>query len=191
MPDTNPDSSRPMSPTSHPAYRPDLPWSPAFGDDLPAAEHEARWRMLFMMSSWLQYQQLGRLIAHEKRIAAPTRTGLHVLVVEDDPANLMVMRHYLQGRGYVVHAASGSTRAMSVADSIPIDLVISDIVLIDGNGHDLMRSLKAKYRLKGIAISVRGSKADIELSRAAGFEEHLIKPVNFRALSEVIHRVAG
>ena len=57
-------------------------------------------------------------------------------------------------------------------------MLLSDLGLPDGSGHDLMRQLVASgKRLPGIALSGYGMAADVQQSREAGFAEHVIKPV--------------
>jgi len=79
--------------------------------------------------------------------------------------------------------------ASSKADAI--DLVISDLGLPDGDGRDLMRHLRDRHGIPGVAISGYGMEDDIEKSRAAGFSEHLTKPVQFEELQEAICRLAN
>ncbi len=155
----------------------------------PAAAPTPQEAMRLLFGAWIEAARVGQDLLAERRRRVP-RTGLQLLIVEDDPANLLVLRTYLKDRGFTVHAASGTSRALSVAEAQKIDLVISDIMLLDGNGCDLMRQLKERHHVKGIAMSVCGSKADIQRSRDAGFAEHLIKPLDFRTLTEVIQRVA-
>ncbi len=155
----------------------------------PAVAPTPQEAMRQLFGAWLDAARVGQDLLTERRRRVP-RTGLQLLIVEDDPANLLVLRTYLKDRGFTVHAASGTSRALSVADAQKIDLVISDIMLLDGNGCDLMRQLKERHHVKGIAMSVCGSKADIQRSRDAGFAEHLIKPLDFRTLTDVIQRVA-
>jgi CheY-like chemotaxis protein len=70
------------------------------------------------------------------------------------------------------------------------DLVISDIGLPDGTGHQLMAALKAKRPgLRGIALSGYGMEEDVRLSLEAGFDVHLTKPVHFASLSAAIHQL--
>jgi CheY-like chemotaxis protein len=67
------------------------------------------------------------------------------------------------------------------------DLVISDIGLPDQNGYDLMAALRAlKPDLPGIALSGYGMEDDLARSRAAGFQNHLVKPVTIGMLEDAI-----
>lgn len=56
------------------------------------------------------------------------------------------------------------------------DILISDIRLPDGNGHELLRRLNLPRPVYAIAISGFGTKDDIARSKAAGFRQHLVKP---------------
>jgi DNA-binding response OmpR family regulator len=68
-------------------------------------------------------------------------------------------------------------------------LVISDLGLADGSGLDLMRSLHSTKGIRGIALSGFGSDEDIAASSAAGFAEHLTKPVDWSQLNAAIQRL--
>ena len=79
---------------------------------------------------------------------------------------------------------------MKAAEHENFDLVISDLGLPDGMGYDIMRGVRAHSGTVGIAISGYGMDDDIEKSKAAGFVEHLIKPVDPSALEAAIARAA-
>ena len=67
------------------------------------------------------------------------------------------------------------------------DLVLSDVGLPDGSGHELMRELRRlRPHCMGIALSGYGMECDIQRSLAAGFFMHLIKPITARALDEAL-----
>lgn len=70
-----------------------------------------------------------------------------------------------------------------------VDLVVSDLGLPDGDGHELLRELSQTYGLTGVALSGFGSAGDKEKSRAAGFGEYLTKPVEMSDLLWVIDRL--
>ena len=130
--------------------------------------------------------------------AKPAAGGLRILLVEDHPDTAAVMADLLGGFGHQVTVAGGVAAALAaVADLAngdcrpPLDLVISDLGLPDGNGHELMRELSVRYGLKGIALSGYGMEEDRNKSLQAGFSRHLTKPIHPSALREVIREVAG
>jgi len=68
------------------------------------------------------------------------------------------------------------------------DLLVSDLGLPDGSGLELMSRLRDKYGLTGIALSGYGMDEDRAASKAAGFVEHFIKPIDPERLREAIAR---
>jgi len=115
-----------------------------------------------------------------------------ILLVEDNKSTLLIMCRLLQQRGgYHVTTASTVAGALEVAEKLEgkFDLVLSDIGLPDGTGLQLMKTLKQRWRLKGIALSGYGMMEDVQRSKDAGFETHLTKPVNFTSLITTIRKV--
>ena len=108
-----------------------------------------------------------------------------VLVVDDHEDTCIGMKMMLQRRGYDITVAHNADQALQKAQAENFDLLISDIGLPDRSGYDLMRELSGKG-LRGIALSGFGSEHDISKARAAGFAEHLTKPINFDKLDEAI-----
>jgi PAS domain S-box-containing protein len=114
---------------------------------------------------------------------------LRVLVVEDDVATLRAIEKLLaMGRHRVIPATTVAS-ALEAAAREPLDLVISDLGLPDGLGYDLMRQLTQLHGVRGIALSGYGMSSDVEKSLAAGFVEHLVKPIDAATLDAVIGRV--
>ena len=88
-----------------------------------------------------------------------------------------------RGRAHVETAGDVAT-ALELAGRHPFDLLISDLGLPDGSGHDLMRELRSRgHTFPGIALSGYGQEEDILRSREAGFAAHLTKPVSRNAWS--------
>jgi CheY-like chemotaxis protein len=81
--------------------------------------------------------------------------------------------------------------ALELAARGGFDLLISDIGLPDGTGLEVMHEVKERYGLKGIALSGFGTDEDVLKSKAAGFEHHVTKPVNFQTLQDIIERLAS
>ena len=112
-----------------------------------------------------------------------------VLVVDDHHDTCIGMKMMLERRGYEITVAHTADQAVEKARSEEFDLLISDIGLPDRSGYELMRELRATKGLRGIAISGFGMENDMTRARAAGFSEHLTKPINFERLEEAIQRI--
>jgi PAS domain S-box-containing protein len=112
-----------------------------------------------------------------------------ILLVEDHADTARVLRRILEHAGFEVAHAGTVADAQELAGRLPFDLVISDVGLPDGTGVDLMRFLRTHHRLSGIALSGFGTDEDVAASSAAGFAEHLTKPVDWPQLRDAINRV--
>ena len=114
-----------------------------------------------------------------------------ILLVDDHEDTCTGMRMILERRGYRVETAHDVESALARADDYPFELLISDLGLPDRTGFDLMKELKLRRgdTFRGVALSGFGMESDIEKSMEAGFEEHLIKPVNLERLSEILRHV--
>jgi CheY-like chemotaxis protein len=124
----------------------------------------------------------------EARESGEQSRSCTILLVDDHDDTRQALRSLLQRRGYRVLAASGSKEAKQIAGSEEFDLLVSDISMPDGSGLELVRSLKPSG-VKAIAISGFGTDEDLQKSREAGFDEHIVKPISFEALETVIHRL--
>jgi PAS domain S-box-containing protein len=112
-----------------------------------------------------------------------------ILLVEDHVDTGTIMKQLLERHGYSVTAADSVAAALRLASATTFDLLISDIGLPDGTGLELIEKLGDRRPAKAIALSGYGMDEDVRRSMAAGFAEHLTKPVNFRRLHEVIQNL--
>lgn len=124
------------------------------------------------------------------RVAAQ-RAGapLTLLLVEDHADTARILARLLGADGYSVMTAGSVAEALHLADQYHFDLVISDVGLPDASGFELMKQIRERYGLTGIAMTGYGMQDDIEKSQQAGFAEHLVKPVDVGFLEESIQRV--
>jgi signal transduction histidine kinase len=113
---------------------------------------------------------------------------MRILLVEDHVGTLTAMTKLLSGLGHHVITAATVKEALEAAEQEPIDLVVSDLGLPDGSGHDVMRALRARYAVKGIAVSGFGMDEDILRSAESGFAKHLTKPVDLERLQAAIQQ---
>jgi PAS domain S-box-containing protein len=136
---------------------------------------------------------LGRAHPVPERSAAVDRP-LRILLVEDHEDTAQAMADLLRLMGHEVAVAGSVTAGLALAETsgaAGIDLVVSDLGLPDGTGHDLMRELVRLYGWKGIALSGYGMEEDVRRSHEAGFSRHLTKPVDLEALRAAVRPVAG
>ncbi len=114
-----------------------------------------------------------------------------ILLVDDHADTLQILARLLRRWGYQVTSANTVQTALRLASKAHFDVLISDLALPDGNGCDIMREVKARYGVRGIALSGFGSDADREMSREAGFEEHFVKPISFPPMRAALERIAA
>jgi len=111
---------------------------------------------------------------------------MRILIVEDDDDTAAILHDLLDQDGHslrVVHSVRDTRRQVSE----PWDVVISDLGLPDGSGFDVARyfgSIKPRPRL--IALSGYGGEADVTATAAAGFERHLVKPIDLSQLRQAL-----
>jgi two-component system CheB/CheR fusion protein len=121
---------------------------------------------------------------------AEARRALRILLVEDHADTSRAMSRLLTRVGHQVRTAGTVRAAVDAARAAPVDVVISDLGLPDGTGHDVIRLLRALGPLRGIALSGYGTEDDIRKSHEAGFDTHLTKPTDFGKLVETIEQLA-
>lgn len=116
-------------------------------------------------------------------------TPHNILLVEDHDQTGRIMSRLLSSFGYDVEWAQSVDSALRAASLRKFDLVVSDLGLPDGSGHDLMVELRRQYGLKGVAISGYGMEQDLDRSARSGFLRHLTKPVTIEKLDAAIRDV--
>jgi PAS domain S-box-containing protein len=133
-----------------------------------------------------------RVLDHAPAAPANADSGrLRLLVVEDHPETLRVLRRLLEIRGHTVATADTVAGACALLRQQAFDLLLSDIGLPDASGLDLMRLARDRYALPGVAMSGFGMDGDLRKSAEAGFSAHLIKPIDPRALEAAMREAAG
>jgi signal transduction histidine kinase/ActR/RegA family two-component response regulator len=109
-------------------------------------------------------------------------TEATVLIVDDDPDTLELLESTLEMAGAKTLGARSVAEAVRVVDGQPFDAMVSDIAMPGQDGYTLMALMKdrlgANMPVATIALTAFASRADRERALAAGFREHLTKPVN-------------
>jgi PAS domain S-box-containing protein len=121
---------------------------------------------------------------------APTiRSGLKVLVVEDNVDTAQTLSLLLQGMGCTTQEVHDGPSVMDAAKSFKPDAILLDIGLPGLDGYHIARLIRQTPELSNvrlIAITGYGQQQDRERSREAGFDEHLVKPVQFDSLVKTL-----
>jgi signal transduction histidine kinase/ActR/RegA family two-component response regulator len=110
-----------------------------------------------------------------------------VLVVDDNVDAAVSLSQVLQMEGHEVQTVHAAAAALALSESFAADIVLLDIGLPEMDGYEVARRLRAAgSRSRIIALTGYGRSEDIQLARAAGFDAHLTKPVDFDALERLI-----
>jgi len=115
--------------------------------------------------------------------------GKTILLVEDDPVNLKLMRDALQAHGYGVESADNGMEAVDRAVQLVPDLIVMDMGLPGIDGAEATRRLKAAPSTRAIpviAVTAHAMPGDEERIRAAGCDAYLPKPLRFAEFVRVV-----
>ena len=129
--------------------------------------------------------------ANPADLAAPTIGG-RVLVVDDNEDAAVLLSDLLEAFGYETHVAHTGLSGLEVAERTHPDLVLLDIGLPGIDGYEVGRRLQAIPELrktKIVALTGFGQAEDRARSAAAGFHDHLVKPLSTAALKSTLSTV--
>jgi len=110
--------------------------------------------------------------------------GRVILIVEDDPRNLKLIRDLLQIRGYTTLEATDGKQGVDMARAKMPDLILMDIQMPVMNGLEATSILKADPVTKSItivALTAFAMQGDREKCIEAGFNDYITKPLDTRA----------
>jgi CheY-like chemotaxis protein len=119
-------------------------------------------------------------------------TSLNILIVEDNPANLMLAGAVLRRAGHrITEARSGEEAVERLRVATP-DLILMDVQLPGQDGLALTRRLKDAPTTENvivIALTAHAMKEDRERALSAGCDGYIAKPINTRTLAEEINAI--
>jgi two-component system cell cycle response regulator len=123
------------------------------------------------------------------------RPGLHLLMVDDTSPNLEFKRSLLEPAGYEVVTAGSGEAAWALLQSVPVDLVLSDVMMPGMGGFKLLQQLRADPRHKGMPLLFLTSTACDSTSRAhalaLGANGYLMRPIGPLELLREIRAALG
>jgi two-component system, cell cycle response regulator DivK len=115
--------------------------------------------------------------------------GEPILIVDDNPMNLKLVRVLLTSKGYTVRTADAAEQALNVLETFTPRLILMDIQLPGMDGLELTRRLKADPARRDIvivALTAYAMKGDEEKARAAGCDGYLTKPIDTARLARTM-----
>ncbi len=140
----------------------------------------------------------GMLRKRNSSLPAPVQEPLaeraRVMVVDDNADALATLSEALRAHGHEVHTAADAASALALAARVPPELAVLDIGLPGMDGYELARRLRQLPGLAGIklvAVTGYGQASDKQTARAAGFDDHLVKPVTVQALRSALDRLTA
>jgi CheY-like chemotaxis protein len=146
-------------------------------------------------------RRIRRELSPESDTMPPSAAGLmslparpRVLVVDDSATVRTQLAGAFDRLGIEVDAASTAGEALERLAARPVDLAMLDVVLPDGDGLRLARTIRREPRwreLPIVVLSARRSPFDVICSAAAGCSAYLAKPVDFAELRRTVARQLG
>jgi len=123
-------------------------------------------------------------------VSEPTsKTPRRILVVDDNPDSAQTLATLLQMDGHEAHTAYDGFEAVHAAKTLRPDVVLLDLGLPRLNGFEVARHIREQPWGNGtvlVALTGWGQEEDRNRSRAAGFNGHLVKPVNHAVLTRLM-----
>jgi CheY-like chemotaxis protein len=118
--------------------------------------------------------------------------GFRILVVDDNVDSAESLAMLLSLSNHVTRVAHSGLEALKTVDDFSPDVVFLDIGMPGMNGYEVARELRKREELREtvlIALTGWGRDDDVKSSQDAGFNEHLMKPVDFDAIEALLSRL--
>jgi two-component system KDP operon response regulator KdpE len=116
----------------------------------------------------------------------PARTS--ILIVEDDPNIVDLIRSNLAVRGYDVIASTDGLRALALLETEQPDIVLLDLMLPDVDGFELCRQIRERSNVGVIVVSARGGDRDKVAALNLGADDYMTKPFS---IEELLARISA
>jgi len=117
-----------------------------------------------------------------------------ILVVDDNPDSLAIMRTILENRDYQVVAAGSGADALAVVQSGPVDIVLLDVMMPDMSGIEVLQQLKLNAQtahLPVILVTAKTHDEDLLSGYEYGADYYIPKPFTAKQLMYGIDLVLG
>lgn len=113
--------------------------------------------------------------------------AVKILVVDDDPDILKILKDNLELDGYAVVTSTGGRQALETFEKKPTDLVVLDLMLPDMDGIQVCRALRTGSAVPIIMLTARDGVSDKVLGLESGADDYLVKPFDYLELAARIN----
>ncbi len=120
--------------------------------------------------------------------------GQKILVVDDNPDAIAIVKSALEARGFSVNTAERGAAALESATADPPDVILLDIMMPDMSGIEVLEKLKATPSMASIPVILVTAKTqddDVISGYAVGAEYYITKPFTTRQLMYGVSLVLG
>ena len=114
-----------------------------------------------------------------------------ILVVDDDPSSLDIVRTYLESRGYAVATAVDGKDALAKLEEVQPALMLLDVMMPGMDGWEVARLVKnhPNFRdVRVIMLTARSDFTDKHLGLRAGADDYIVKPIRLEELGRRVER---
>jgi two-component system cell cycle response regulator DivK len=116
-------------------------------------------------------------------------SDVHILYIEDEPGNRMLVRRVLEAEGFVVSEAANGLSGLEIATQTEPDVILLDINLPEIDGYDLAKQFRETPNLSEVpilAITANVMHGDRERTLEAGCDGYIQKPIDVDQLPEQV-----
>ncbi len=117
-------------------------------------------------------------------------SSAQILVADDTQSFRFMLKGYLDDAGYRTTAVANGVEALAVLEQVPIDLVLSDMVMPEMDGVALLRQIRLRYPvLPFVLVTAHGTIDSAVAAMKEGADDYLLKPLNWDELLIVVKRL--
>ncbi len=117
----------------------------------------------------------------------PTQSGQTVLVIDDDPAIVELLRDFLVASDFRALEATNGQEALDVLAREPVDCLIMDVMMPGLSGFDLCRQIRARHDAPILFLSARADETDKIRGLMLGADDYIVKAT--ATPNEIVARV--
>jgi PAS domain S-box-containing protein len=129
-------------------------------------------------------------------VELPRLDGLRLLIVDDEVDALSLVTEVLRETGAEVHSATSASEALEKFETVRPDVLVSDIGMPHEDGYSLIRRIRMLPAERGgrtpsVALTAYAREEDAQRAFAAGYQKHVVKPVEPGHLVNVVANLGG